>query len=88
MLLEGGSVWELPPRTLRELAAGVGNSGMLALLGHGAAEPVQVDFLPPDGSPETEPFLVPCLACTQAPPRELTGQGAPPGPAFEAGLRG
>ncbi len=79
-------MWDLPPRTLEELAARVGNSGMLTLMSMGAQEPQQTLFSPPEGELNTAPFPVPALDCQTADPTGLTAE-TPPGPAFDpAGL--
>ncbi len=80
-------MWDLPPRTLEELAARVGNSGMLTLMSMGAQEPQQAPFSPPEGELNTAPFPVPALDCLTAEPTGLTAETLP-GPAFDpAGLR-
>lgn len=89
ILLEGGSAWELPARTLEELAARVGNSGMLSLLKGASPGPDQVLFQLPEGDVGTVPSPVPPIPCAQAAPSGLVGQAPFAGPAYAvSGLRG
>lgn len=68
---------ELPPRTLKALAAVVGNSGMLSLAEISRSQPELAEFSPPaDGGPETA-FEVPDSACLLGAPAALPTQAAP-----------
>lgn len=85
--LAGAPLWDLPPRTLEELAARVGNHSLLELAARGAPEADTAPFRPPaDEGPDTPPFPVPGgLDCPLAAPAGLSRGWSGP-PADPAGL--
>ncbi|MCC8157045.1 MAG: hypothetical protein LUC21_07780 [Oscillospiraceae bacterium] len=81
-ILAGSKLADFPPNTLEELAARLGNSGMLALLSMGAKEPQQAHFFCPADAPDMTPYPVPVLECPAVEPSALTA-GAWTGEAFD-----
>ncbi len=71
-ILAGSRIEELPPQTLEELAAQVGNSAMLTLLSLRAKEPEQAQFTGLTDPADTPPFPVPALDCPTSEPSGLT----------------
>ena len=85
-VLEGASLLDIPPQRLEELAALVGNQGMVSLLEQQALPLEQVSFSLPQQA-ETTPYPVPETGPvpTVQPPALTGGQAA--GRAFDpAGL--
>lgn len=85
-ILEGASLWELPPQRLEELVSLVGNQGMASLLEQQALPLTQVSFSLPQQA-ETTPYPVPETGPmpTVQPPALTGNEGA--GRAFDpAGL--
>jgi hypothetical protein len=69
---------ELPPRTLKELATAVGNSGMLSLAEISRSRPALAEFsLPVDGGPETA-SEVPDPVCPLGAPAAFPTKAATP----------
>lgn len=85
-ILEGASLWEMPPQRLEELAALVGNQGMAALLEQQALPLTQVSFsLPPQA--ETTPYPVPETGPVPTVQSPVLTEGLEAGRAFDpAGL--
>lgn len=77
---------ELPPRTLRELAAFAGNSGMLALAELSRSRPVLSECPPLGGGSPDAPFEIPKLACPLAVPEGLPTEAAAGGGCDPAAL--
>ncbi|BAK99833.1 hypothetical protein OBV_26350 [Oscillibacter valericigenes Sjm18-20] len=76
-ILGGVPMQELPPRTLKALAAVVGNSGMLSLAEISRSRVELAEFSSPgDDGPETA-FEVPDSVCLLAAPASLPTQAAP-----------
>lgn len=85
-VLEGGSLWDLPPQKLEELAALMGNQGMVSLLEQQGLLLNEISFSLPQPV-ESTPYPVPEMGPVPVvqPPTLVSGEGA--GRAFDpAGL--
>ncbi len=71
-ILAGSRIEELPPQTLEELAAQVGNSAMLTRLARRAKEPAQAQLTARTDPAATPPLPGPALDCPTSEPSGLT----------------
>jgi len=75
-VLGGVPLRELPPRTLKELAAFAGNSGMLALAELSRSRPALSECPPLGGGGPGVPYEIPELTCPLVAPAELPTEAA------------